>query len=159
LILSGTCNAWHTFLMGRKNTWWSSGLRWIFEFGFPFISGLRQKTAVLEINELPFIGRADSRWKAAKRWLFLQLIVPQYQGFICISSNLSQLILQHKKKRAQVVQIPILIDPNKTFEAANATAAKSYLVHAGSLSEEKDGISGVLSAFSILKSEHRHTQN
>lgn len=150
LTLIFTCSQKHILVVGPSLD---------FRLWIPIICCFRSKSAVLEINELPFIGRADSRWKSFKRQLFLYLILPRYSGFISISSNLSELIRRYKNRRAWVAQIPILIDPDKTYESATAAANTSYIVHAGSLSEEKDGISGVFSALSILKSEHHQTPN
>lgn len=115
------------------------------------ISGLR---TFIEINEYPFVGKSDSIYTKFKRWIFLNLIIPQYDGHIVISENLKKEITKYKSRKSEIIKIPIISD-NLIIEKITGSSPflEPYIFHAGSLLENKDGILGILEAFGIAVSK------
>jgi glycosyltransferase involved in cell wall biosynthesis len=112
---------------------------------------------VMEMNENPYsiIGsRKDFRFILfCKRWYFLNFVVPKVNGFIVISRNLETLFNRYKNKKSQIIRIPIL---SANFAIKINKFPKTdhhYILHAGSLSEQKDGVKSMLSAYKIAKSK------
>ncbi len=115
----------------------------------PFAGRVFGRRMVLEINEYPFVKSKPAVLGAIKRQLLFRLVFPLYSGFVPISRNLSEVVDGHKSQAASTITIPILAgkvspsaDPSSLFEWP-------YIVHAGSLDEEKDGVLGILDAFAI----------
>jgi glycosyltransferase involved in cell wall biosynthesis len=113
----------------------------------------RNGKVVFEINENPYSGFKASRIHFKKiveiqRNYFLKNLVPQMDGIIVISESLEKLFRQYSKKNSNIIKVPILTgkidqkcNPNKHLAP--------YILHAGSFSEEKDGIKAMLNAFLI----------
>lgn len=102
---------------------------------------------VRELCEIPYFGDTS---RASQKGLetTLNVIFPKCDGFISISDNLTELAQKYKNPDARIVKIPILID----FEQANVPdrsdeAEVPYIIHTGTLSERKDGIVGMITAF------------
>lgn len=102
------------------------------------------------------LGNVNSRWhKLCKRFEY-HFVMPGYDGFIAISRELSKFVLRYKSRSAKCIIVPILVeDP---FENANIGETKSeydvpYIIHTGTMNEQKDSISKILHAFARFKRE------
>lgn len=110
------------------------------------------KKIVIELNENPysiFSSRIDTRWTLnIRRFFFLQFVLPKVDGVISISQNLYHVASTYKSKKAEVVKIPILTG-NKSLPKNSSYKGTPFILHAGALSEQKDGIKAMLIAFQI----------
>lgn len=121
----------------------------------PVVSWLRGTKIVLEINEYPLVTRKKSIITLMKRSMLFNQIFPLYHGFIAISETLATLVLAHKNKDALVLKVPILGNAEVSRPGVTPPIAEPYIIHAGSLSEEKDGILGIIEAFARAKDSIR----
>lgn len=107
---------------------------------------------IIEFNENPYssrVSRIDTKLGLfIKRQYFLNKTLKKVDGAIVISQALADLVNKHKNKNTAVVNIPILsgskeIKRNKTYQGI------PYILHAGALSEIKDGVKAMLQAFAL----------
>ena len=118
---------------------------------------LLNKKVVLELNEYPY-STAGSRVTRIKRvnqflkWVTLKFVLPSTDGIVCISEALAGLVHENAPKTL-VLKVPILIGDQKEtikeFKLVDNLLSRNdkYIFHAGSLSEEKDGIVKMVAAF------------
>jgi len=108
---------------------------------------------IVELNEYPYgfkTRRLDFylfRW--LKQVLFFQYVIKKVGGVIVISKGLESLALKYNRN---ILRIPIL---TKYFEI-NRNPSNSeipFILHAGALSENKDGIKGVFEAFNLAQKQ------
>lgn len=129
----------------------------------PFLK-IADKKIVLELNEYPYAaeGNKITRYTPVKRylrWITFTFIFPMLDGVLAISERLEQ-TANHNTKKAYILSIPILTDKLRKIEKTDKKLkiSKPYLFHAGSLSEQKDGIVEVFEAFALahqkLKEKH-----
>lgn len=112
---------------------------------------------IKETCEHPSSLRMNNRFCRLIDWIEFHLIMPQYDGFIVISTNLEDFVNKYKKPSAKVIRIPILVDPepyNIDFSKMQSLFDVPYIIHTGTMHEQKDSISKILHAFSILKKEY-----
>jgi glycosyltransferase involved in cell wall biosynthesis len=107
---------------------------------------------VMEVNENPYApegGRLDPVWiRRIRRQLMLYLPFQFTDGFIVISESLEKLIKNYKKKNARIIKIPIIIDKSSETLSGSKIIEFPFILHAGALSETKDGVIAVFEAFS-----------
>jgi glycosyltransferase involved in cell wall biosynthesis len=107
---------------------------------------------VMEVNENPYApegGRFDPVWiRKIRRQFMLHLPYQFGDGFIVISESLERLVKNYKKKNAQIIKIPILIDNSIEPFAGLRNLKCPYILHAGALSETKDGVIAMFEAYS-----------
>lgn len=154
LMYARTCRRWSRqgkliFLCGFG--WWAS---------FCMLTSLRFSggKSILEVNENPYApegGRLDPLWlRIMRRWLVLHLVFPLANGFVVISEKLENLVRRYKRSAAQILRVPVLANCDETFEQGAdcppdtvLTNGNPYMLHAGALSETKDGVMAVFEAF------------
>lgn len=124
-----------------------------FRLFLPIVAKFTKSKTVLEINEYPFVTRGNTGWTRFKRGLLFKVIFPLYDGFIPISEELVRVVGEHKTAAASVIKIPILSSPVRVGNKGPSLLSNPYIIHAGSLSEEKDGMSGLLEAFALARKE------
>lgn len=112
---------------------------------------------VFELNENPGAIRA-SRLDTPlslklERWNYLHRILPRADGVIVISHPLEELVCRHKRHATRIVRIPILSGSDRVAEriAPAPPDGIPYLLHAGALSEQKDGIMAMLRGYVIAR--------
>lgn len=102
------------------------------------------------------LGNVNSCWHKLCKWFEYHFVMPGYDGFIAISHELSKFVLRYKSRSAECIIVPILVeDP---FENTNIGETKNeydvpYIIHTGTMHEQKDSISKILSAFARFKRE------
>lgn len=106
---------------------------------------------VIELNENPYSpegGRLDPEWlRKVRRLLTLNLPFRVADGFIVISKSLEDLVCKFKKNSAQVIRVPIIVEDINTDDTDKTRPEHPYILHAGALSETKDGMIAVFEAF------------
>lgn len=106
---------------------------------------------VLEVNENPYSpegGRFDTLYIRKLRRLMTLILPFRYaDGFIVISQKLRDLVAKYKRKQALIIKIPILVDNSQNVTVVTDKPKIPYILHAGALSETKDGMIAVFKAF------------
>jgi glycosyltransferase involved in cell wall biosynthesis len=111
------------------------------------------KKVVLELNEYPFSpdGSRITQLPGIRsilRFFVFKLVFPLADGIVVISKEL-ELVAAKYAPKAKLLKVPILTDSVCSHEINVTSKKDSYLFHAGSLSEQKDGILPVFEAFAI----------
>ncbi len=115
---------------------------------------LLKKKVVIELNEFPYSteGSRFIRLPLVRRVLqkfVLKSVMPLANGFLVISDSLRG-VAELNAPRAALLQVPVLGERSLDACVADAKVAKDlYVFHAGSLSEQKDGILSIFKAFAI----------
>lgn len=105
---------------------------------------------VRDLCELPYgtSKETDSNKKWRKFTLTKQF--PKCDGFIAISDSLAELAEKYKRTDAQILKVPIMVDFDKySLPDKSSEASIPYIFHSGTLTEQKDGILGMIEAFGI----------
>lgn len=120
---------------------------WIWQLLCIFIVHLKGAKVAMELNELPYVFGQQNKKKIAKRERMLKHVFPRYDQFIVISEALQQVAQQFAPK-AKVIKVPIIvediIDSNKE---ETSPIDNPYILHTGTLTQNKDGILGLIEAF------------
>lgn len=107
---------------------------------------------VRELCEHPYVIGKQNKMHKLSCWVELHLIFPLFDGFIPISEELQKLANNYKSKKAKTILVPILVEnqkPNFNAPQTNIKLNNPYIIHTGTMDEEKDGISDILKAFSF----------
>lgn len=104
------------------------------------------------------LGNINSKWHKLCKWIEYKFIMPQYDGFIAISHDLKEFVLKYKYRTAKCIIVPILVD--NVFEIKDLSTLKNeydvpYIIHTGTMLEQKDSISKIIHAFARLKQEYK----
>ena len=89
-------------------------------------------------------------------WIEFHLLMPGYDAFIVISRSLELFVERYKRGDAQVICIPILVDPepyDRDYSGMQSAMDVPYIIHTGTMHEQKDSISKILHAFQRLRQE------
>ena len=119
-----------------------------------FIAKIKGARCLSELCEYPYIGSTKSSWgKKIGKWFVMNILMKRYDGFVAISDSLVKLAKQISPQ-SEIIKVPILVDYSRFYETNNACNDKSdpYIFHSGSLTEQKDGIVGMIKAYGeVLK--------
>ncbi|MBP3440214.1 MAG: glycosyltransferase family 4 protein [Tidjanibacter sp.] len=108
---------------------------------------------VRELCEYPFATRNDSPKTRVKRWLYTNLYMSRFDGFIAISQALEQYANMVKSIKASIIKVPILVEANQYEGIERYTHKKPYIFHAGTMYERKDAIVSTMKAFALASKE------
>lgn len=109
---------------------------------------------VKETCEHPLaLGNINSKWHKLCKWFEFKFVMPYYDGFIAISRDLSKFVEKYKSKNAKSIIIPILVEDNLKNKEIKNEYKVPYIIHTGTMLEQKDSISKILYAFAKLKKE------
>ncbi len=102
------------------------------------------------------LGNVNSMWHKFCKWFEYKFVMPHYDGFIAISRDLNKFVEKYKSKKAKSIIIPILVEDS--FSDKDISNLKNeynvpYIIHTGTMLEQKDSISKILHAFARLKRE------
>ena len=118
---------------------------------------IRGAKIVKETCEHPSaLGNINSKWHKFCNWFEYKFVMPQYDGFIAISRDLNKFVEKYKSSDAKSIIVPILVE--NPFENLDNSKLQNeynvpYIIHTGTMHEQKDSISKILRAFSRLKKE------
>lgn len=120
-------------------------------------SKIKGAKTVKEVCEHPSLMKRSKSLRFLLDWIDFHLIMPRYDGFVAISTSLENFVQRYKKSSAKVIRIPILVDPNPydiDFSEMQSPFDVPYIIHTGTMLEQKDSISKILHAFSVLKRDY-----
>lgn len=101
----------------------------------------------LELNEIPLVEEGDTPAAHKKRVRYCKTIIAHIDFAICISQALVDLIQKYAPGTA-TIKVPVLCEkPGTPFVPIDTP--HPFIFHSGSLSEQKDGICGMMRAFGI----------
>ena len=127
------------------------------QFMILLASKIKGAKTIKETCEHPSSLRMNHKNRRFLDWIEYHLIMPQYDGFIAISTSLEDFVNKYKKSSAKVIRIPILVDPepyNIDYTNMQTPFDMPYIIHTGTMYEQKDSISKILNAFARLKKEY-----
>lgn len=106
------------------------------------------------------LGNVNSKWHKFCKWFEYRFVMPHYDGFIAISRDLNKFVEKYKSKKAKSIIVPILVEDH--FSDKDVSNLKNeynvpYIIHTGTMLEQKDSISKILHAFARLKRETNTT--
>jgi len=111
---------------------------------------------VIELNENPYTiisSRKDFRIvNYLKRFYFIYFTLKKVDGVITISRALHDLALKHVRNGVPVERIPILSHVKSVLPDQSPLPESKFILHAGSLSEQKDGIKAMIKSFHLANS-------
>lgn len=112
------------------------------------IAHLRGAYFVRDLCELPFGTHEETRLTKENRRIIEKKQFPRYDGVLSISDALSEYAKRYVSPNCPIFKIPILVDYEKyKIEDLSSQSEYPYIFHSGTLTEQKDGILGVLEAF------------
>lgn len=117
-------------------------------FWWPILIAIKlNKIKVInEMTEIPYYY--PSKKFQILRELFFNIVFPLYDGSIVISSALFDVAAKYKPT-SSIIKIPILINPIPEEKIKAPFENSIYILHTGTLTENKDGILGIIEAFSM----------
>lgn len=127
------------------------------QFMIILASKIKGAKIIKETCEHPGSLRMSHKFRRLTDWIEFRLIMPLYDGFIAISTSLEEFVFKYKNNNARVIRIPILVDPepyNIDYSGMQSPFDVPYIIHTGTMLEQKDSISKILLAFSKLKQEY-----
>lgn len=109
---------------------------------------LKGAKATMELNELPYVTKNQTKKRVFHRQCMLRLAFPRYDQFIVISEPLKEIVQRYAPK-ARIIKVPIMVDVDElAYDTPDESPIQApYLFHAGSLTHNKDGILGMVEAF------------
>lgn len=117
-----------------------------------FLRYIGRRKVAIELNEYPYSTDGSRLTRlpfvsSLLRHFTCKMIFPLSHGFLTISQPLNDLA-QKTAPKAKRLTIPILYDPKLTVaQKPDFSATQLYIIHAGALSERKDGILELFEAF------------
>lgn len=112
------------------------------------VAHLKGGVFVRDLVEIPNVTSNDTLHQQHVRRAELERQFPRYDGVIAISSALKNMAEKHIGKSDSVLKIPILVDYDKyCLEDKSDEFETPFVFHSGTLSDQKDGFSGMIEAF------------
>ena len=110
----------------------------------------RKAYYISELCEYPFGTGLETRLSIKRRQYALSHLFPRFDGVVAISDTLVQLAKAYCSSKCSIVKVPILVDFNQyNLPDTSKDEAVPYIFHSGTLSEQKDGILGMIEAFGL----------
>jgi glycosyltransferase involved in cell wall biosynthesis len=120
-------------------------------FTFLFLKLYYNKIKVCDLCEIPYHDHFGIK-KIKKRRIREKYVFPLFDAFVVISENLHLYIKEKTRNKASIIKVPILYQPIQPF-IAKTNSPLPFFIHSGSLTESKDGIVSMLTAFGKAKNE------
>lgn len=122
-----------------------------------FIAHIKGAKVVKEVCEYPYVFEKQTIKTKMMRYTELKLIFPLYDGFIAISKELEKLVLKYKSSVAKSILVPILVDGGRKSTKSKDLIENPYILHTGTMFEQKDSISIILKAFALFKRNDKNS--
>lgn len=107
---------------------------------------------VRDLCELPYGTGAETEQAIRMRKKTIEKQFPKLDGIISISDALFKMAKTYTLSSCRHLKVPIMVEYEHYCVVHNSDAADiPYLFHAGTLSQQKDGIIGMIEAFGIAK--------
>lgn len=101
----------------------------------------------MELNELPYGTGQETKDAKRKRCIMLERIFPKFDFIWAISEPLYQMANRYAP-HAKIIKVPIMVEGQLVGDDF-INPHTPYIFHSGTLSEQKDGICGMLEAFGM----------
>ena len=120
-------------------------INWVIDF-----THRKKVKFIRDLCELPYGTSKETGSKIKWRKFTLTKQFPKCDGFIAISNSLAELARKHKRADAQILKVPIMVDFDKySLPDKSNESPVQYIFHSGTLTEQKDGILGMIEAFGM----------
>lgn len=119
-------------------------------------SKIKGARVVREVCEHPLaMGNASSKSFRLGCWLEMHFLFRFYDGFVVISKSLDKLATKYKSQRASTIIVPIMVERPQDLLPSDQHSPYSvpYIIHTGTMNEQKDSISKIMKAFARFKCE------
>lgn len=116
---------------------------------FIWAAHLRKAKLVVELVEIPFWG--DKWIYRFRRWICTTFLFSHFDSFVCISHTLMDFARKYGRKDVPVFLLPILVEEKDTQSSQPSRYDVPYIIHTGTMTEQKDGISHILKGFAEFK--------
>ncbi len=133
----------------KVNVFFIVDVRNLFRLIIIIIGKIFETKSIYELNEHPIFLTQKIINKRIGFWVERKILFPYFDGFIVISKSLSDLINTYISNSDKILVVPIIAEVKTIHLLNNSTTTIPYIFHSGSLSDSKDGIIGILEAFSI----------
>ena len=89
------------------------------------------------------------------RWIEYHILFSFFDGFVTISKDLNDFVNRYKSKSAKTIIVPILVEDSYSCDESSMKSAYNvpYIIHTGTMLEQKDSVSKIIKAFARLKRE------
>ena len=112
------------------------------------IAHLKKAKFVRDLCELPFGTREETKTSISNRHKIESVQFPRYDGVLTISDALTDYAKKYVSANCKIIKIPILVDFDKyNLDDLSEKVEIPYIFHSGTLTEQKDGILGMIEAF------------
>ena len=119
-----------------------------------FMNVAKKKEAfcVRDLCELPYVTGGENERSIRLRKETLERQFPKLDGIISISDGLFNLARCYAQPSCHHLKVPIMVD-YQCYEKLErgVVVSQPYIFHAGTLSQQKDGIIGMIEAFGLAK--------
>ena len=119
-----------------------------------FMKAAKRKNAycVRDLCELPLVTRAETENAIRLRKATIEKQFPKLDGIISISNALFNLAKTYTPSTCKHIKVPIMVEyEHYVVNNRSTQEPMPYIFHAGSLTQQKDGILGMIEAFGIAK--------
>ena len=147
---------WALMKIGGYSHWILYKPTWASLSTLGILAKLTNKKLALEVNEKPAAPYGNrftelSLVKCVNSFMMLRVAFPFFvDGFVVISAKLEAMI-KKLVPDANIIRIPVLVDfTYMTRKVPTIKVEHPYFIHAGALSERKDGILAVFEALGIV---------
>jgi glycosyltransferase involved in cell wall biosynthesis len=116
---------------------------------FTWAARLKNSKIVVELVEIPFYG--EGKIDRLRRWFDTTFLFPHFDAIVCISHTLMDFARKYVRKDTPMTLLPILVEKDNGQATSDSPYKVPYIIHTGSMNEEKDGISHILNGFAEFK--------
>jgi len=112
-------------------------------------SKLCKVKVVRELCEYPYGTREGSFYNRIMQYFEFKLLFPMFNGFIVISQELEHIAKKYGSIRAEIIKVPILIEPYQKEKQEMYLHSRPYIFHCGTMYKRKDAIVSTMKSFAI----------
>lgn len=117
---------------------------------FSLFCRLSKIKVIRESSEIPFHYCRHTVFTHLNKFIYEKYVLRLFDGFLVISAKLEEYLSERKSRRARLLRIPVLIDPQEFSTFKCSVNGKFTIVYAGSMNEEKDGVLTIIKAFNEI---------
>lgn len=106
---------------------------------------LNKSKIAVELVEIPFYSAGTI--SRLRRWFDTTFLFPHFDAFVCISHSLLDFAKKFARPNTPMLLLPILVEENEKQSFGVSPYNVPYIIHTGTMTEQKDGISHILKGF------------
>lgn len=114
---------------------------------------LKRSKIAVELVEIPFYG--TGKIDRIRRWFDTTFLFPHFDAFVCISHSLLVFAKKYARPNTPMHLLPILVEENEVQSFGAPPYNVPYIIHTGTMTEQKDGISHILKGFAKFKNKDK----